>query len=395
MSFNSIDFFAFLLITLALFFITRQKWKWIILLLASLVFIYSFSLRFLIYTVIYAILNYITGIFVAKAPGARLKQFIYLTGIIINIGLLVFYKYTNFLLEILFGILNIAGVENKAPLLSLVIPLGISFYTFQSIGYLIDVYRGTRQVETNFGKFILFITYFPKFISGPVERTNTLLPELNKTVQWDSRLFNEGLLQTVWGFTKTIIVADRLEVIVNEVNSNIADLSGSVLWLNFFLQFIYLYFNFSGYTDTVLGISKLFGIRLINNFERPFFANNVSNYWRRWHISLTTWCNDYIFRRIILKRMKWKRWASVYGVFLTFFIIGIWHGANWNFVLLGILQGVAINYEFFTKKTRLEVGSKIPVWLNLFISRLMTLVFICFSHVLFFSRDIKQAFYYL
>jgi D-alanyl-lipoteichoic acid acyltransferase DltB (MBOAT superfamily) len=311
-----------------------------------------------------------------------------------NIGLLIFYKYANFLLENLLILLGKTTENNGNLFLSLIIPLGISFYTFQSIGYLIDVKRGTKPAETNPGKFILFILYFPKFISGPVERTGNLLPQINKELLWNESLFNEGLLQMLWGFFKTIVISDRLAIFVNNVNSNIYGSPGLILCINFFIQFLYLYLNFSGYTDIVLGISKLFGINLINNFNRPLFATNVSDYWRRWHISLTSWCNDYIFRRIILKRIKWKTGASVYGVFITFLIIGIWHGSSWNFVILGLLQGIAINYEFFTKKSRLEVGRKMPVWLNLSLSRLLTLIFICISHVFFFTKNSHDAFYY-
>jgi len=394
MEFSSLDFFGFLLISLAIYFLVNQKWKWLVLLASSFIFIWSLSLQFLLYTFIYAIFNYLIGITISNNSQAKFKRFAFQFGIVVNIGMLVFYKYTHFLLENLFSLIGVFGFKADIPLLNLIIPLGISFYTFQSIGYLIDVNRGTREAEKHIGKFVLFITYYPKFISGPVERSNTLLPELNKDHVFDKKLFKDGLLQALWGFFKTTIVADRLEIIVNGVNGNLAELSGTILLLNFFIQFVFLYFNFSGYTDIVLGVSKLFGINLSMNFERPLFATNVSNYWRRWHISLTSWCNDYIFRRIILKRMKWKKWASVYGVFITFLIIGIWHGANWNFVTLGLLQGIAINYEYFTKRTRLKFGNSIPKWLNLSVSRMITFTFICFSHVFFFSKGMEEVVYY-
>lgn len=394
MQFSSVEFFAFITISLVLYNILPYTYRWLILLFASFVFLYSFSLHLLIYSTCYAIFNYLIALLIYKGPAIKIKNTWFQIGIIINVGMLVFYKYTNFLFDVFFDLINWTGSDLETPYLGLIIPLGISFYTFQSIGYLIDVKRGTNPPELNIGKFTLFIIYFPKFISGPVERSNSLLPQLRKKNVWDKELFNEGLLQLLWGFFKTIIIADRLALIVNAVNSNLYEYSGSILILNFFVQFLYLYFNFSGYTDIVLGISKLFGIKLSINFERPLFAENVSNYWRRWHISLTRWCNDYIFRRIILKRLKWKKWASVYGVFITFLIIGIWHGANWNFVVLGLLQGIAINYEFFTKRKRLKYGREIPIWLNLSLSRLFTFVFICFSHVFFFSKNISDSLYY-
>ena len=394
MQFSSLEFIAFVTISLVLYNIIPYSYRWLLLLLASFVFLASFSSFLAVYSTGYAIINYFIAILIFRSTKPQIKHSWYLFGIIINIGMLVFYKYTNFLLEVAFSIFKLANNEIETPFLNLLIPLGISFYTFQSIGYLIDIKRGTNPPEYNFGKFILFIIYFPKFISGPVERSNSLLPQLNKDLSWSNSLFNDGLLQLLWGFFKTIIIADRLALFVNTINSNLYDYSGFILVINFFAQFIYLYFNFSGYTDIVLGISKLFGIELSVNFERPLFATNISNYWKRWHISLTSWCNDYIFRRIIIKRLKWKTWASVYGVFITFLIIGFWHGANWNFIVLGLLQGIAINYEFFSKRVRIKYGRKIPGWLNLTLSRFVTFLFICASHVFFFSKDMKDSVYY-
>lgn len=394
MEFSSVEFLAFLIITLFLSYLVRPSYRWIILLVASAVFIYSFSLSFLIFTICFALFNYAAGLAVSRSTKPLLKTFLYQASIVINIGLLVFYKYTNFLIDNILALTGRSSLVTDGPYLKLIIPLGISFFTFQSIGYIIDVKRGTRPAETNPGKFLLFILYFPKFISGPVERTGTLLPQLNKDINWSEQQFYDGLLQMLWGFFKTIVISDRLAFFVNSVNGDITGSSGGILILNFFVQFFYLYFNFSGYTDIVLGISKMFGINLINNFSRPIFATSVTEYWKRWHISLTTWCNDYIFKRVILKRIKWGKWASVYAVFLTFIIIGIWHGASWNFVILGLLQGIAINYEFFTKKSRLKVSSRIPVWLNLSLSRIFTLIFISVSHVFFFTKDLNEAMLY-
>jgi alginate O-acetyltransferase complex protein AlgI len=394
MDFSTTNFWAFFFISLFLYFIVNPGWKWCVLLISSLVFILSFSLHLLLYTICYAIFNYLIAIAISKSSEIKFKNLWYQAGIIVNIGMLVFFKYTNFLIDNFFNLLGNTGNYIDKPFLNLLVPLGISFFTFQSIGYLIDVKRGTQSVETNPGKFILFIIYFPKFISGPVERSKTLLPQINKEPIMDKGLFNEGLLQMMWGFIKTIIIADRLALFVNGINNNLHEFSGSILIVNFFVQYLYLYFNFSGYTDIVLGISKLFGINLSINFQRPLFANSVSDFWRRWHISLTSWCNDYIFKRIILKRMSWKKWASVYGVFIAFLVLGIWHGANWTFIIIGLLQGIAINYEFFTRKSRLKYGNKLPVWLNLFFSWIFTLLFVCFFHVIFFSKDIHDSIYY-
>jgi alginate O-acetyltransferase complex protein AlgI len=394
MDFSSIQFIAFLSITLLLFYAVKEKYRWLVLLAASGVFIFSFSLYMLIFTLAFTLVNYFIGLGISKSKSDNIKALVYQAGIWINIGLLVFHKYINFLLDNIFVLLGKDISQNNGVIINVIVPLGISFYTFQTIGYLIDVKRGTKPAETNPGKFALFILYFPKFISGPVERTGNLIPQINKEITWNENGIYEGLLQTLWGFFKTIVISDRLAMFVNGVNSDIHASSSLALLINFVLQFLYLYFNFSGYTDIVLGVSRLFGINLLNNFSRPLFANNVTEYWKRWHISLTTWCNDYIFKRIILKRMKWKRWASVYAVFVTFLIIGIWHGASWNFVILGLLQGIALNYEYFTKKFRISIGKEIPQWINTAVSRLLTILFICVSHVFFFTRNLQDAVFY-
>ena len=394
MEFSSIQFIAFFSITIILYYAVKENFRWLILLAASAVFIFSFSFQLLLFALAFTALNYFAGIGIYKSKSEKIKTLIYLAGFWINVGLLVFYKYINFILDNIFTLLGRNVALDNGLIINIVVPVGISFFTFQTIGYLIDVKRGTKAAELNPGKFALFILYFPKFISGPVERTGNLLPQVNKQPVWNENGFYNGLLRTLWGFFKTIVISDRLAVFVNGVNSDIYASSSHSLLINFVLQFLYLYFNFSGYTDIVLGISKMFGIDLINNFNRPLFANNVTEYWKRWHISLTSWCNDYIFKRIILKRMKWREWASVYAVFVTFLIIGIWHGASWNFVVLGLLQGIAINYEYFTKKTRLAAGKKLPKWLNVTLSRIITILFICVSHVFFFTRNLHDALHY-
>ncbi|MFN8239999.1 MAG: MBOAT family O-acyltransferase [Bacteroidales bacterium] len=201
--------------------------------------------------------------------------------------------------------------------------------------------------------------------------------------------------QILTGVFKKLVIAERLALIVNSVYGNIAEHSGYSLLPVMFIQALYIYSDFSGYTDIALGIARMFGINLTNNFSRPFFSTNVTNFWRKWHISLSTWCNDYIFKTIIFRKRKWGIKAAVYGVFITFFIIGLWHGPTWTYVILGILQGLAINYEFFSKKKRLEIGSKIPVFWNNLLSRFITFSFFGFSLIFFFSPSIKEASYFV
>jgi D-alanyl-lipoteichoic acid acyltransferase DltB (MBOAT superfamily) len=196
----------------------------------------------------------------------------------------------------------------------------------------------------------------------------------------------------LWGFFKKTVIADRIIVLVHHMNNNVDSYQGITLVIILMLQVIHVYADFSGYTDIVLGIAKMFRIELTNNFNRPLFAENVSMFWRRWHISLTRWCNDYIFNRILLKRLKWKKWAAVYGIFITFLVIGIWHGDKWTYIVLGILQGVAINYEFFSKPYRLKVASRFPKKTVVFFSRIITFLFVCVTIMLFSGNSMSDVF---
>jgi D-alanyl-lipoteichoic acid acyltransferase DltB (MBOAT superfamily) len=279
-----------------------------------------------------------------------------------------------------------------APL-DIIIPLGISFYTFQAISYLINIYRDIESPEKNFLKFYLYVIYFPKLVSGPIEESKRFFPQLEnlKVTSSDVKI---GTKLILLGLFKKIVIADRLMIMKTAFHQNLDHYTGFPLLFLFLVQPIMLYCDFSGYTDMALGISRLFGIRLTENFERPFFSTSVSMFWRRWHMSLSNWCNNYIFKYIVFVKRKWNNWAAVYGVFITFLIIGIWHGDNWNFIILGILQALAINYEFFTKKYRLKWFRKIPLSINNLISRISVYLFFCVTLVFFFASSLGDALLY-
>ncbi|MFC2081153.1 MBOAT family O-acyltransferase [Bacteroidota bacterium] len=278
---------------------------------------------------------------------------------------------------------------------AIIAPIGISYYTFQAIGYIINVYRKIEPAERHFGYFAIYTLFFPKFLSGPIERSNQFLPQIHKGVKFNQTDLKEGFLLIFWGLFKKLVIAERLSPFINDVYLNLQDHSGISLISTLILQPIYIYCDFSGYTDIALGIARIFGLRLTDNFQRPFFATTVSVFWRRWHISLTSWCNDYIFKHVILKRKRWGTLASTYGVFLAFFIIGIWHGPRWNFIILGILQGIAINYEFYSRKFRLQIASKIPDLVTINLSRLITILFFSFSLIFFFAASFNESLYFL
>jgi D-alanyl-lipoteichoic acid acyltransferase DltB (MBOAT superfamily) len=377
------------------YYTVNKKYQKYLLLFASVIFLGYLSINFLVFTLGFILVNYLIGIGIGQAKNPDQKQAFYLIGVLLDISLLAFFKYINFLLENILSIFGPLFHPVDIPYFDVLAPIGISFYTFQCIGYFIDLKRGTYEPEKNLLIFTNFVLFFPKLLSGPIERSNHLFPQLKKTYQWNPKLFNDGLVQMFWGLFKKLVIADRFALMVSNVYGDLYDYSGMPLLIILVVQVFHLYFDFSGYTDIVLGTAKLFGIRLINNFERPLLAKNVSMFWRRWHISLTQWCNDYIFRRIIIKRLKWKQWASVYGVFITFLVIGIWHGPRWNYVLLGILQAVAINYEFFTKRKRLKVASRVHPKINVFLSRCITFVFFGVTLIFFNASTVQETFYFI
>lgn len=394
MLFSSLEFWLILPLGVVLFYRFPKKYRWIILLLGSIAFVGYLSIPVLLYASILSFANYFFGRLLDNQSDKATRKRLYLLFLILNIGQLVVFKYINFLTENINLIIASFGVK-EIPYINILIPIGISYYTFQNIGYIVNINRKVEKPEKHLGYFLIYNLFFPKFLSGPIERSEKFLPQLRMPKPFDIELFRTGLKLILIGFFKKMVIAERLSVIVYNVYGHVDDYSGFPLIIIFFLQAIYIYTDFSGYTDLARGIACVFGINLAENFNRPFFATNVSVFWRRWHMSLTTWCNDYIFKTILFKRRKWGISAAVYGVFITFLIVGIWHGPMWTFVILGLLQGIAINYEYFTKRKRLEIGSKIPPFWNNTISRIITYLFFCFSLIFFFSPSLNDCLYFL
>jgi D-alanyl-lipoteichoic acid acyltransferase DltB (MBOAT superfamily) len=352
--------------------------------LLGCIFIISYNYLLLPYILLYTAANYYIGL---KLPDSRNKIALYRAGLILNLTQLIFLRYASFTLDPLLQLFNSNIRISKIS--EILVPLGISYFTLQGIGYLINVKMGWEKPETRFIDFFLYITFFPKFLSGPIERSNHFLPQLKKAQFFDQKEVTEGLRTVLFGFFKKVAIANQLAPYVFDTFHDIDSVNGFSLVVLFFLLPIYLYFDFSGYTDIAIGVARLFGVKLLPNFNRPFFSENMTNFWRRFHMSLSLWFNDYIFKQVSFRRRKWGVFAPVYAVFLTWILFGIWHGAGWNFMILGVLQAVAIYYEFFTKKIRAKIFSRIPRVLGLWIGRVTVYVFYCISMVFFFSPDLE------
>ena len=362
---------------------------------ASVVFISFVSLNLVYFTILFVVINYFLGVGLQALFESEYRKRFFWFAIGLNVGILSFFKYINFIFENINYLLNLVPAQPAIPYLDLILPVGISYYTFQAIGYIIRINRGTEKAEKNFGIFATYLIFFPKFLSGPVERSNHFFPQMHAPAKFDNDQVTEGMRLLLWGLFKKVVIANNLVGPVMLIYNDMESYSGVPLIVVMFLQTIHLYCDFSGYTDMALGSAKLFGIDLAPNFNRPFFAKNVGELWRRWHMSLSSWCNDFIFTPFIVKYRKMGNKAAIIGIFLTFFIIGIWHGANWTFVVLGILQGIAISYEFYTKRKRLQIASKMNPKFVTIASRIITFTFFSFSLIFFNSHNIQDSWYFV
>jgi D-alanyl-lipoteichoic acid acyltransferase DltB (MBOAT superfamily) len=385
MSIVSIKYVLFVLGSLVLFYLIKPRFRNIFLALLSCVFIAAYTYTGLAYVLLFSLFNYYIGLLLSRTKSIVP---IFRTGIAINLLQLVLLRYASFAIDPFIHLLN--SDIHIARIAEVIVPLGISYFTLQGIGYLINVKMGWEKPERNYIDFLLYIIYFPKFLSGPVERSNHFLPQVKANKSFDSFQVTEGMKLALIGFFKKVAIANQLSPYSLSVY-NYDNAGGSISWMLLIIQPLYLYFDFSGYTDIALGISKMFGINLFPNFQRPFFAENVSTFWKRFHISLSSWFNDYVFRQVSFRYRKWGVYASVYAVFLTWILFGIWHGAGWNFMLIGLLQALAIIYEFFTKKARVYLFSKFPSVINVWLGRLVTYLFYCLSLVFFFTPNVKSG----
>lgn len=398
MLFNSVNFFLFLFGSLIIYRMLPIKYRWILLLASSISFYCIGGLINVYVPVLITLITYYSGIILGKTVDDRTKKIVLYTGIIVNAGLLIFYKYVNFLISNIvhfYYFLSKDSVQvNDAEtglFIDVVIPLGISFITFQAIGYIVDVYNSETRAEKHIGFFATYIFFFPKVISGPVERTQDFLPQLLKRNKFDYDETIQGLKRIVWGLFKKLVIANRLAVYTDAVFSNSANHSSVTLLFTSVLYTFQLYADFSGYTDIALGSARLFGINLKENFNRPLFALSITEFWRKWHMTLTSWVTDYIFTPIIIKRRYWNKWGVIYGTVVTFVILGIWHGSNWTFVLFGLLHGIIISVEFVTKKKRKKLIKKIPAGLNTILGISYTILFFSFTMIFFRSNNIDEA----
>lgn len=391
MIFTSITYSIFLIITVFLYYLLPVKFRKYLILVASIYFYGSVRVGFLILVLFVILFNYFIGIQLENTNERSIKKRYLFLSIFINLGILVFYKYLDFLVNNLSVFLGLFQYKVSFTVLNLILPLGLSYYIFQVIGYNLDINRRSQKAERNFLNFSLFILFFPKLIVGPIERAKNLLPQFNIKIPFNQENFIEGGKLIVWGLFKKLVIADRISLFTNAVFNHLEYHSGITILFATILYAFQVYADFSGYTDIALGSARFFGVILMDNFKQPFFSRNVSEFWRRWHISLSSWVSDYIYTPLTLKYRYWGNYGVYYALFISFTVIGIWHGAKWNYILFGFIQAIAIIFEVLTKKIRKRISTKIPAIIYNILSIFLTFLFFSFSLIIFRTTTFNEA----
>jgi alginate O-acetyltransferase complex protein AlgI len=400
MLFTSINFAIFLPIVFILYwFVTNKNLKFqnLLLLISSYFFYAYWDWRFLFLLIFSTLLDYFTGIKMSEAKNQNSKNFWFWLSISINLGFLGVFKYYNFFAASFAEAISHFGLQVNPWTLNVILPVGISFYTFHGLSYVIDIYKDRIKAEKNFIDYSVFVSFFPLLIAGPIERATHLLPQILKKRKFDYAKAVDGLRQILWGLFKKVVIADQCAVYANLIFSNSAHYSGSTLLLGAIFFTFQIYCDFSGYSDIALGTARLFGIELLRNFAFPYFSRDIAEFWRRWNISLSTWFRDYLY--IPLGGSKGGVWMKVRNTFIIFIVSGFWHGANWTFIIWGLLNALYImpSIIFNTNRNNLDIvaqGKYFPSLKELLLIG-KTFCLAVFAWIFFRSENLRSAAFYI
>lgn len=392
MLFNSFEFLLFFPIVTILYFLLPHRFRWLHLLIASCIF-YSFFIPIYILILFFTIIiDYYAGLMIEKASGRKRKQFLILS-IVANVGVLAVFKYYNFFIGNVNEVIMDMGGSLNVPLLNIILPIGLSFHTFQAMSYTIEVYRGHQKAERHLGIYALYVMFYPQLVAGPIERPQNILHQFREkhTFQYDR--VASGLRLMLWGLFKKIVIADRLAVVVDEVYNAPGEFHGWSIVIATIFFAIQIYCDFSGYSDVAIGSARVMGFDLMKNFDTPYFSRSISEFWRRWHISLSTWFKDYVY--IPMGGNRVSKWRARFNLIITFLVSGIWHGANWTYVIWGFMHGVYLVIETAIKKPKeafyQAVGLKQNSWFRNFAGVFSTFVLVGFGWVFFRANSMSDA----
>jgi len=400
MFFNSLAFAIFLPIVFFLYWFVFNKTKSTqnaLLIVASYYFYSCWDWRFLFLLVFSTFLDYYTGIQIEKGKSENSRKFWFWLSIIVNLGFLGIFKYYNFFATSFSELLNSVGIQASPILLNVILPVGISFYTFHGLSYVIDIYLKRIKAEYNFVDYSLFVSYFPLLVAGPIERATHLLPQVKVKTEFDFEKAKEGICQIIWGLVKKVVIADTCATYANAIFDNYTSMNSFSLILGAIYFAFQIYGDFSGYSDIALGVSKLFGLDLLRNFNYPYFSRDIAEFWRRWHISLSSWFRDYLY--IPLGGSKGGIWMKIRNTFIIFLVSGFWHGANWTYLAWGFINAIYFLPLLLSNSNRNNMGA-IQLKFNfdsakVIMSILYTFSLTCIAWIFFRAKTITDAILYL
>ena len=402
MLFNSIEFLLFLPTIFILYwfvFNKNLKYQNTLILVSSYVFYGWWDYRFLSLIFLSTVVDYVIGLSISDQSSKKKQKLLLWGSVLFNLSVLGFFKYYNFFVDSWVELFSSLGYEIKSIwTLNIILPVGISFYTFQTMSYTIDIYRKKLEPTKDFISFASFVSFFPQLVAGPIERASNLLPQILKKREFQHDQVIQGLKLILWGLFKKVVIADSLAPIVDDIFSNYQDFGGGTLWLGAIYFSFQIYCDFSGYSDIAIGTSKLLGFELMSNFKFPYFSRNIGEFWRRWHISLSTWFRDYLY--IPLGGSQEGKWKSIRNIFIIFLVSGFWHGANWTFIFWGLFHSILFLPTFMFNKNRNYTSSIIAAntllpSLKEFINVVTTFLLVTIGWVFFRSESIGDSFSYL
>lgn len=400
MLFNSIDFAIFLPIVFILYWFVFNKnlrFQNTLIVVASYVFYGWWDWRFLFLIIFSTLVDFAVGVKLKDEINLTKRKILLWVSISINLGLLGFFKYYNFFLDNFVTAFSFFGKEIQANSLNIILPVGISFYTFQTLSYTFDVYKKKLEPTNDFISFSAFVSFFPQLVAGPIERATNLLPQFYTERNFDYSKAVDGLRQILWGLFKKVVIADNCARFANQIFNNSSELNGSSLVFGAVFFSIQIYGDFSGYSDIAIGTSRLFGFNLMRNFAFPYFSRDIAEFWRRWHISLTTWFRDYLY--IPLGGSKGSTWMKIRNIFIVFLVSGFWHGSNWTFIAWGALNAIFFLPLILTKENRkyLDIVAEDRTWPTIkeFLQILGTFALTVFTWIFFRAENIPHALNYI
>lgn len=394
MLFNSLEFLIFFPVVVALYFACPFRYRWALLLLASYYFYTAWKLEYIFLLVASTLINYLVALLIARSDNQMHRTALLVLGLGSNLGILFAFKYFNFVNDSLRVVFNQFNLFYDVPVFQALLPVGISFYTFLTLGYIIDVYRDQQKPEHHLGRFALFVAFFPQLLAGPIERAGNMLPQFYKKFNFDEARVNSGLRLMLWGMFKKVVIADRLGLYVNAVYDHPANWSGWPVFLATFFFAFQIYCDFSGYSDIAIGVARVLGFKLMENFRQPYLARSPLDFWRRWHISLSSWFRDYLYIPLGGNRVSLPRWTL--NLMIVFLVSGLWHGAAWTFVIWGGLHGLFGVVEAITKNSRGRVIQRLKLdrqpGLLAGLSWFITFTLICLAWLFFRANSVGEAF---